>query len=240
MIPEQSGVENNFNYNYLLVQTILKMRDAQSDEDIPRYWTYFEYGIGLVISHLDFKLRGEIEQDYTLLRAAFNKINNSSLNPQTKKTVTNRIKEDFANAHRFYIMQALNRVGIVKVEDEGIIDFESTDLDILTKAVRDTSNTNAVAAFKAQEGKSTPPIVKPTMVLVTYKDKVIQMPKEDYDKLQHDEAPVLMGEMPDDLDSESEGVVDEGIEEEVQTSIGTTDASPSPEKPWKPRWDMNK
>lgn len=213
MIPEQSNVENNFNYNYLLVQTILKMRDANADISIPQYWVYFEYGMGLVVSHLDFRLRGEIEQDYAIIQAAFNKINSTNLNPATKHTLINRIKEDFANAHRFYIMQALNRVGVVRVEDEGVIDFESTDLDTFTKIVRDLPN-STVAAFKKQDEKKTAPLIKPEMVLVTHNGKIIQMPKEDYMKLQQEEAPVIMGEVPEDGP-----IVEEEMSEDEQTEI---------------------
>jgi len=220
MIPDQGGVENNFNYNYLLVQTILKMRDAQADDQPARYWTYFEYALGLVISHLDFQLKGEIQQDYAVLMAAFRKINllkDTELNTQSKKSLINKLKEDFADAHRFYIMQALNRVGVVKVEDEGIINFESTDLDTMTKIVRDLPN-GTVASFEKQEGRKTPPLIKPEMVLVTYKDKLIEMPKEEYMKMQTEKttqeaAPITMGEMPeegieteqgDDVELESE------------------------------------
>lgn len=223
MPDEASNIENNFNYNYLLVQTILKMRDAQADETISRYWTYFEYGMGLVISHLDFQLKGEIQQDYAILQAAFTKINNTNLNDASKKTLINRLKEDFANAHRFYIMQALNRVGIVRVEDEGVIDFESTDLDTFTKIIRDTHNTSAVGAFKAQEGKNTDPLVKPEMVLVTHKGKLIQMPKEEYLKTQQEEAPIMMGEVPADgpvvegEEPNEENDVIEGAEEELES-----------------------
>jgi hypothetical protein len=206
MIPEQGGVENNFNYNYLLVQTILKMRDAQAEA---QYWTYFEYAMGLVVSHLDFQLKGEIQQDYGILAAAIVKIHNSSVNPQTKITLINRIKEDFANAHRFYIMQALNRVGVVRVEDEGVIDFESTDLDTMTRIVRDLPN-GTVSAFAAQEGKKNEPLVKPEMVLVLKDGKTMQMPKEDYMKMYAEqnrakEDPILMAEVPEDGPAVDEG-----------------------------------
>ena len=198
MVPEQGGVENNFNYNYLLVQTILKMRDAQAEDAISQYWVYFEYAMGLVISHLDFQLKGEIQQDYTILATAFNKINDSSLNPESKKALIKSLEADFANAHRFYIMQALNRVGVVRVEDEGIIDFESTDLDTMTRIVRDLPN-GTVAAFEKQETNPTPPVFKPEMILVTHKGKIIEMPKDEYMKLQQrDEEPMIMAEVPEE------------------------------------------
>ena len=241
MADEGSNIENNFNYNYLLVQTILKMRDAEAEKRIAQYWTYFEYALGLVISHLDFQLRGEIQQDYAILQAAIRKVWSSKLHDQSKETYINRLKEDFADAHRFYVMQALNRVGIVRVEDEGIIDFESTDLDTFTKVVRDTSNTGAVGALKAQEGKQTPPLVKPEMVLVYRDKKILSMPKEDYLKLQQDNAqqeaaPVAMGQMPDDPDSEIEDEEGEPVEEDQgEAPIETTEeAADGPSKKWNP------
>jgi hypothetical protein len=218
MIPDQSGIENNFNYNYLLVQTILKMRDARAERRIPEYWSYFEDAMQLVVSHLDFKLKGEIQQDYTILAAAINRIENSTVNPQTKVTLINDITKDFANAHKFYIMQALNRVGVVKVEDEGVIDFESVDLDTMTKIVRDTSGKSVINATEEVESKKTPPLIKPEMIMV-YKDgKLMSMPKQDYMKLQADqqgdkEAPILMAEMPEEV-PESDEQIDEGEGEE--------------------------
>lgn len=202
MIPEQGGVENNFNYNYLLVQTILKMRDAEADDNTKQYWVYFKTALKLVISHLDFQLKGEIEQDYAVLHAAFKKIESSNMNEASKLTWVNRIKNDFAGAHDFYIMQALNRVGVVKVEDEGIIDFESTDIDTFTRAVRDSSNSGAVGALNNPENQIKKPIVKPEMVLVTRGKDILQMPKADYDKYM--ESQVEIRELPEDLEPESD------------------------------------
>ena len=210
MDQQQTGVENNFNYNYLLVQTILKMRDAQAEDKPNEYWVFFDYGLGLVISHLDFQLRGEIQQDYTVLMAAIRKIHESTVNDQTKKRLSTDLKADFANAHRFYIMQALNRVGVVRIEDEGVIDFESTDIDTFTKVVRDTHNNSALGAYKAQEGKSTPPLVKPEMVLVYNKGELVSMPKDDYDQMQAEQggqADVQIHELPEDFEPDDESPV---------------------------------
>lgn len=201
MEQQQTGVENNFNYNYLLVQTILKMRDAQAEERASQYWVYFEYGLGLVVSHLDFQLRGEIQQDYALLMAAIQKINSSKVNDASKKSLAIRLKEDFANAHRFYIMQALNRVGVVRIEDEGVIDFESTDIDTFTKVVRDSHTTSAVGAMKDVTENPTPLLVKPEMVMVYVKGELISMPKEDYDQLQADQQ-MALHELPPEMDEE--------------------------------------
>jgi hypothetical protein len=263
MDQAQGSVENNFNYNYLLVQTILKMRDAQAEEHPAQYWTYFEYALGLVLSHLDFQLKGEIQQDYAVLMAAFRKINalkDTELNTQSKKSLINKLKEDFADAHRFYIMQALNRVGVVRVEDEGIIDFESTDLDTMTKIVRDLPN-GTIASFEKQEGKKTPPLIKPEMVLVTYKDKLIEMPKDEYLKMQNEnasqeEAPLIKGEMPEEgieveegddveLDSESEDAGAKETETQnddtaVERDGDSNSANPAQRKHfgWKSKYEM--
>lgn len=220
MMQDNANIENNFNYNYLLVQTILKMRDAQAEERIPQYWIYFETGLKLVVSHLDFQLKGEIQQDYAILMAAFKRIRalpDSQLNPQSKISLINKLKEDFANAHNFYIMQALNRVGVVKVEDEGIIDFESVDLDTMTKIVRDTHTSSVVGSAKEVEEKKTPPLVKPEMVLVYRDKKVLSMPKADYEQLQADKAdPILIGEMPEE-EIEADGDIERGEEIEPES-----------------------
>lgn len=170
----------NFNYNYLLIQTILKMRDAQAKGEIKEYWIYFEYAMGLVLSHIDFDVRGEIEKDFAVLQEAVRKIKKSNLNEQTKTTLINKLFEDFANSHRFYIMQALNRIGIVKVEDEGVIDFDKIDIDTMTQIIRNSYSSLEKAVEKAEEGKKQ--IVMPEMIAIYHNGKIIQIPKEDYIK----------------------------------------------------------
>lgn len=196
---ETTAVDINFNYNYLLIQTILKMRDAQAKGEIKEYWIYFEYAMGLVLSHIDFNVRGEIEKDFAVLQEAIRKVRKSNLNEQTKNILINKLCEDFANNHRFYIMQALNRIGIVKVEDEGIIDFDKIDIDTMTQIIRDSDRSVIKATEKAEQNPKK--IVQPEMVAIYHNGKIVQMPKEEYLKLassrNSSQPEMIVGKMPE-------------------------------------------
>lgn len=144
MISNQENLENNFNYNYFLIQTILKMRDSEAQHELAAFWIYFKYAFGLVTSHFDFQLRADIQKDYDIMDVAIKRIEKSGIADSSQKNMINNLRAKFAQAHLFYVMQALNRVGIVKLEEEGTIDFESTDLETFTKIVRSLSSPSVV------------------------------------------------------------------------------------------------
>jgi hypothetical protein len=73
------------------------------------------------------------------------------------------------------------------------------------------ANSSAPTAVAAAEEKKDKPVVKPEMILVTYKGKIIQMPRDEYEKLQDkDDEELLMANVPE------EGPEEESNEEETE------------------------
>lgn len=176
----------NFNYNYLVIQTIMKMRDAKADGDIWRYWVNFEFGIQLVLSHLEPKVASLVQLDYDAMEAIILKIKTLEDNPESQKVEVNKLRENFADTHRVFLMKCLNKIGIVKVAEDGTIDFDSTELSLMEKMVRVPSG-RAEAAAKAAE--LVPVKLNEEWFLVYDGDgKVMKMRKADYEKMIDDKV----------------------------------------------------
>lgn len=126
-------------HTYLLLDTIKRMRDANADDQIDRYYKQCRFGLELIISYLSPEIRKDIDTDFKTLRAEIERINNdSSLNEESKKNEILKLKNSFADSHEYYIMASLGKVGIITVSEEGLIDFSSTDLERVKRIVRDS------------------------------------------------------------------------------------------------------
>jgi hypothetical protein len=123
-------------FDILLLDTIKRMRDYYADDDKERYYKYFEVALQLVLPHLDLEIRKGIEGDFKKLKIEEAKIAEVEANEQTRKIARLKLREGFATAHRYYIMLALTKVGIVKTSEEGLIDFNSIEIDTLKRVIR--------------------------------------------------------------------------------------------------------
>lgn len=123
-------------YDILVLDTIKKMRDTYAEDSQEKYYKYFEVAIQLVLPHLDIEIRKEVENDFKQLKKMIKETNAKDSNDQTKKIEILKLKEDFATTHRYYIMLALTKVGIVRASEEGLIDFNSIEIDAIKRAIR--------------------------------------------------------------------------------------------------------
>jgi len=131
-------------YNYLVLDTIQKMRDAQAEGNRDKYFVYFDYAMGFAIHHLDLDTRRKVEDSRKTLKTELKRIKEQvDLNDQTRKLMILELKESFANAHRYYVMLVLSKIGVVKVSEEGVIDFNDFDIDELAKVVRSDRGLNS-------------------------------------------------------------------------------------------------
>lgn len=131
--PEQQG-SNTF--DWLVLDTLRRMRDAQAEGDTARYFTHFEYAFQMVIPWLSLKTRDAVQKDYDKYTLLTKSIRDSTVNDATKSIELRALKENFANAHRVLIFASLSRLGIIHVSDEGVINFETLDIDQMAAIVR--------------------------------------------------------------------------------------------------------
>lgn len=130
------GQNVTLTFDILLLDTIKRMRDNYADNNQERYYKYFEIALQLVLAHLDIEIRKGVETDFKKLKSEEKKIKESGANEQTKKLELLKIQESFANDHRYYIMLALTKVGIVRTSEEGLIDFDSIEVESLKRVIR--------------------------------------------------------------------------------------------------------
>ena len=145
------------NYNYLLLDTIKKMRDSQASKDQDSSWTHFKFALKLVNPYLPMEIRKDIEEDYRRLEEKIKEIKECKENEETRKNRIRKLKDSFGEAHEYYIMSALSRVGIIKVTDEGVLDLDELDLATQVKGIIRASSKGLIKAVedktKNVEGK---------------------------------------------------------------------------------------
>jgi hypothetical protein len=136
----ESAVDVNFNFNYLVVQTTMKMRDAKAARSWWEYWVHFEFAAQLVLSYLEPKVAKDIQLDMDDMDRKINDLtiayDNGVIAEKTKDMQINLLRADFSDKRRYYVMKALNKIGIVKVAEDGVVDFDSIDLETMSAVIR--------------------------------------------------------------------------------------------------------
>jgi hypothetical protein len=154
-----SAKEVGINYLWLVLDTIRRMRDAQAQARLDEYYVQFEYGLQLLLPHIDIEIRASIEDDFKTLQLGIEQIKREDQNPQSRKLAVQGLKCDFADTHRYFIMEALPRASIYKVLEEGVMDFTKHDLAETTEIIRHSSqglpSTIKGIAEKARQGVPT-------------------------------------------------------------------------------------
>ena len=186
----------NYNYNYLVIQTIMKMRDAKAEHAKYQYWTYFEFAIQLVLSYLEPGIAAYIQQDFNVMDEKIQAMKRTSgLSDKTREMTTDLLHEEFADRHRYYILKALNKIGIVKVSEDGDIDFGKLDLQVMSDIIKANPHAASVSVSTTEQAMATSAMIDersagitnvsaaPTdLTLVVADGKIYKMGSEDYKK----------------------------------------------------------
>lgn len=138
MADAQAGSEDiSKTYNYLVLKEIEKMIDSHALREQWKYFTYFRGSYELLSKHLDMEDLQQLELDWQAFKAALKRIaQDKELNPELKKTKTLELQENFADEHRFYIYKAFPKAGITKPEQEGVMDFNTKDIEQVKAIIR--------------------------------------------------------------------------------------------------------
>lgn len=141
--------EVNINYNWLVLDSIRKMRDAQARKDTEQFAILFDFCLRLLIPYIAIDLKQKIDQDRKRLMAEIGRLKKEEKNEETAKKLILALRIDFAEAHMGYVMGALSVVGIVMVRDDGVIDFSKIDIETTQAIIRSSGMGLAKAIEKA-------------------------------------------------------------------------------------------
>jgi hypothetical protein len=147
----QDQKDVGINYSWLVLDTVRRMRDAQAMGRLDEYYTQFEYGLQLLLPHIEIETRANIEDDWATLMEKIVAIKEGSDNEQSKKVRIQALRVDFADTHRYFIMEALPRASIYKVSEEGVIDFNKHKLEQTTEIIRNSGGLASTIARVAEK-----------------------------------------------------------------------------------------
>jgi hypothetical protein len=151
-VEKQSDI--NLNHNFLVLDTIRKMRDAEALNDDYTFFVFCENSLQLLIPFMPLQTRAALNDDMKAMRLELKRIKtNETTKEESRKRQELDIRRDFADSHKHLVFIYLSRSGIVVVQDEGMIDFQKHDFDQVSKIVQysGTGMPSAIANIKDQE-----------------------------------------------------------------------------------------
>ena len=148
----QSNVptEMNMDYPRLVLNTILRMRDAKADRQIEKYLTYFDFSMWLLSPYIAHDAQDLLDNDRKDFLTRLKNIRETQTNDTNRMNMELGLKESFCDAHANYIFSAFGKAGIIKIMEEGVIPFDTRSFDEIKAIVR-SGGMGAPSALKRIE-----------------------------------------------------------------------------------------
>ncbi len=135
MIEDKQDV--SWTHVSLVLARVNKMANAEEKGDRKAFFVNFKWFLRLTLPYIPYENRVKIEEDWQKLKKAIQIIKeNENLNEQTKEAYILDLENDFAETHLYYPMLALTKIGAIKYADEGTINFDIIDFEILKQTIR--------------------------------------------------------------------------------------------------------
>jgi len=151
-IPTQAK-DTSFSIQYMLVNSTMQMNDFKVQRKYYEYFTKFKFATQLIMPHMRWQNKQKMQADIKRFSQLEELIEaDKELNASSKEQQLNKLRYTFADTREFYVMDCLPKVGLGIDLEEGMIDFEKTDIDALAGAVRNVG---------MGLSKSVEPMVKP-------------------------------------------------------------------------------
>ena len=153
--PGQGQEQTSLTFNWLLLDTIRRMRDAQAEEDIDKFYVYMNTAFLLCVSSYPKEFRKKLNDEFVQFEKDVKQIKKEEQNESSRKRKIRDAKKAFCEQHILYVYHALPKMDIYKVIKEGLIDFNKNDFENVAKALRSSSGIPSLlkkAGFK-KEGK---------------------------------------------------------------------------------------
>jgi hypothetical protein len=143
MVVNDQGVDfskdPSYNLSYQIVIRIAKMQDAKSNGNWEKYWWEFDSVMKICRPFFPDTQIQFLQEEYNKLHHAENVIREKFPNEKSQEKYLLELRRDFALTYEHIISLGLEGMDIIKLTQDGIIDFNAHDLKTLTKVVRYSS-----------------------------------------------------------------------------------------------------
>lgn len=142
------------NIMWFVMNCVMEMRNARASKDEHKYWVHFDTAFQILMNFMTDDERIILEAEYRELVELERVVrNNKDMHEQTKEKTIERIRAAFSDVHRSRLYKTLPRAGIIRLADDGVIDFNKTDYEILKKLIRSSTGGAPSNMERAMEGK---------------------------------------------------------------------------------------
>lgn len=126
----------SYNLNYQIVLLITKMHDAKLNRDWERYWWAFDSVVKITSIHYTDATKNMLQEEFNKLAHAEKIIKEKEKNERTQENLILELRKFFALQYEEVITQGLKGMDIIKIDVDGVVDFNSHELKVLETAVR--------------------------------------------------------------------------------------------------------
>jgi hypothetical protein len=124
------------NPNWMLDHHIMLMVTAEADKDWWRYWVYFKFIMDRLTPYMEVDVRKNLERERALEMDKEYEIGKTAEAQVAKDKLLEQLRNVYIEKHKGYITQNLPRAGIIQLEEEGAIDEDEKDYELLRTLMR--------------------------------------------------------------------------------------------------------
>jgi hypothetical protein len=136
-----SETDINVTYHNTVLGSVQAMTRARASQDWHAYCSYYMDALEMLMPFIPAKLRPGIEAD---LRAVYSEVavirGGQGISGEAKVKQELEVLRDFSDHHKGYLYICFERAGIIKLREEGVLDFDEIDIETVAKVVRNASS----------------------------------------------------------------------------------------------------
>ena len=144
----------NVTYNWVILNRVLKMNDAEARGDKDSYFIYFRLLARLVKHWMRNEDQLILELNYKALEEAIARIKKEDINEASRSQRIIDLKNLFADKHSGMVLSAFANSNLFRIQEEGVLDFEQHDFDEVSEIIRSRGAKGMEKAVKDATGKT--------------------------------------------------------------------------------------
>ncbi len=143
--------ETTFSEKIVIMKNLDKMVNAEASKNFYSHFVYFKAVFYWLMPHMEIDDRKVCEADWRRLVSGELYIKRSEKNDASKSKEIEDLRRNFIESHQYYLYSTLPRASITQINEEGDLDYNKKDFDILRSVIRSGSQyMERLAANKAQ------------------------------------------------------------------------------------------